>query len=237
MIRAALPAAVVLAGALAGCASGERPWPATGRPAQAPAIPDVPDAFRAELRGGRAPGCPLRGNAVNLGEGRFLTSAHLVDGIVPTLRRCAGTPIPTTIHYAGRVLPVRLMRVGEGHVEPGVGPLYRRGEDLALLQAATVPPGPAARPCAEGPAPGQAVLVLSARRRQAARAGAMVPERRAADGAYADLALPLAEGESGAGVFDAASHCLVGLVSHRPDAEPERARMVPAGTIRSFLGG
>jgi hypothetical protein len=240
-----VPAAALLAAlALSACAREPRPWVEDGAapplldsrvPEAQQRLPDIPDAFRAELRGGSAPGCPLRGDAVYLGGGRFLTAAHLVDGIVPALRRCAGTPIQTTILYAGRRLPVRALRVGEGYLEPGVGPLYRGGADLALLQAAVAPPGPAALPCGEGPSPGQPVLVLSTRGRQPVRAGEMVPESRAADGGYADLPLPLMEGESGAGVFDAGSHCLLGIVSHRPDATPEHARIVPASAIRAFL--
>ncbi|MBB5692136.1 trypsin-like peptidase domain-containing protein [Muricoccus pecuniae] len=218
-------------------APAERAGRPSAEPAPSPRLPDIPDAFRAELRGGYGPACPLQGNAVYIGEGRFLTAAHLVDGLVPQLRRCVGGMGGTTILFGGRVLPVRPVRVGEGHVEPGIGPLYRRGQDLALLQAAFIPPGPAARPCRGGPTPGQDVLVLSARRREAVRAGAMVPEIRAADGAYADLPLPMDEGESGAGVFDAGSNCLLGIVSHRPDAEPDHSRIVPAAAIRAFLGG
>ncbi|MFH5925431.1 hypothetical protein [Roseomonas xinghualingensis] len=234
---------LLVALALSACTSREpRPWEespasATGRPPPAPIqrLPDIPDAFRAELRGGRSPDCPLRGHAVHLGEGRFLTAAHLVDGIVPRLRHCAGNPIPTTIRYAGRTLPVRLLRVGEGYVEPGVGPIYRRGEDLALLQAPVVLPGPAARPCRDGPARGQVIRVSSARWHAPAPAGALIPESRPDDGAYSDIPVALTEGESGAGVFDAETHCLLGIVSHRPDATPERSRIVPASTIQAFL--
>jgi hypothetical protein len=231
--------------ALSACAAPPpRPWDASGeadRPARAPApfekLPDIPDAFRAELRAGRAPDCPVRGDAVYLGEGRFLTAAHLVDGIVPLLRRCTGTPIQPTIRYAGRVLPVKLLRVGQGYIEPGIGPMYQHGEDLALLQAPIPLPGPAARPCKDGPRRGQAVLVFSAWRKESAQAGVLVPEARAEDGAYADIRMAMKEGESGAGVYDAASFCLLGVVSHRPDATPDRVRIVPAGTIRTFLGG
>ena len=232
--------------ALSACASPEpRPWvedppaapDAAGRPGDIQRLPDAPDAFRAELRSGKAPGCPLRGQAVYVGQGRFLTAAHLVDGIVPGMRHCMGVPIPTTIRYAGRVLHVRPLRMGEGHVEPGVGPLYRGGQDLALLQAGVVPPGPGARPCPGGPRPGQPVLVLAAGRRVEVAAGQMVPETRPVDGAYADLPLPMVEGESGAGVFDAGTNCLLGIVSHRPDATPGHVRIVPAAAIRAFLGG
>ncbi|MBP0443234.1 trypsin-like peptidase domain-containing protein [Roseomonas sp. SSH11] len=234
--------AVLLAGlALSACAApepravneeGTRP-----RPDAFPRMPDTPDAFRAELRGGQAPGCPLRGQAVHLGGGRFLTAAHLVDGVVPRLRHCTGTPIPTTIRFNGRVLPVRPVRMGQGYVEPGVGPLYRHGEDLALLQASAVPAGPAATPCGAGPMPGQPVLVLASRGRAAVRAGEMVPESRADDGTYADLPLSMVEGESGGGVFDAETKCLLGIISHRPDAKPQHVRIVPASVIRAFLGG
>ncbi|MCR0983434.1 serine protease [Roseomonas populi] len=239
-IATAFGAASLVALLLSACAErAPRPWTEstpTRTPEPGERLPDLPDAFRAELRGGHAPGCPLRGNAVYLGDGRFLTAAHLVDGIVPRLRHCGGTPIPTTVRYAGRTLAVRPLRVGEGYLEPGVGPLYKGGEDLALLQASASPPGPAARPCGAGPAPGQAVRISSSSQQGLAKAGAMVPETRKADGAYADIALPMAEGESGAGVFDPDTNCLLGIVSHRPDSTPDHSRIVPASTIRTFLG-
>ena len=200
-----------------------------------PRLPDIPNAFRAELLGGRSPDCRLRGQAVYLGMGRFLTAAHLVDDMVPRLRHCAGIPLEPLVVFHGYTMPVRLLRLGEGKLEPDIGPIYRRGEDLALLQATGTPSGPGAKPCPDGPSPGQAVIVLSGQRHEA-RAGGLVPERRAADGAYADLPLHLAQGESGAGVFDARSFCLLGVVSHRPDDAPDHSRIVPASTIRTFLG-
>ncbi|WP_458095866.1 trypsin-like peptidase domain-containing protein [Roseomonas sp. WA12] len=238
MTARALLAAALAASALAACAPRETAAPSTGAahpaPDTIPRLPDIPDAFRAELRAGRLPSCPLDGQAVHLGNGRFLTAAHLVDDSVPRLRHCAGTPAQPTIRYAGRTLPVRAIHMGEGRAEAGIGVTYRGGQDLALLQAGTVPPGPAARPCASGPIPGQPVRVLSTPR-DVLRAGPMVPEARAADGAYADLPVLLAQGESGSGVVDAESHCLLGIVSHRPEATPGHTRIVPAAAIRAFL--
>jgi hypothetical protein len=234
----ALLAAGALA-ALAACAPRETAGPGPNtRPAPdaTPRLPDLPDAFRAELRAGRLPACPLDGQAVHLGEGRFLTAAHLVDDSLPRLRRCAGTPAQPTIRYAGRTMPVRAIRVGEGRAEAGIGVTYRGGQDLALLQASTVPPGPAARPCASGPAQGQPVRVLSTPR-DVLHAGPIIPETRATDGAYADLPLLLSQGESGSGVVDAETHCLLGIVSHRPEATPGHSRIVPAAAIRAFLDG
>ena len=249
------PALLVLLLAVTACAA---PAPEPPRLEPVPRLPDVPDAFRAELLGGRAPDCRLRGQAVYLGGGRFLTAAHLVDDIVPRLRGCTGIPLEPLVVFRGHTLPVRLVRLGDGKLEPDIGPVYRKGEDLALLQATGALPdlgggvargvgadagsglgpgfGAGARPCPEGPARGQAVIVLSGQRHEA-EAGGMVPERRAADGGYADLPLHLAQGESGAGVFDARSFCLLGVVSHRPDDSPSHSRIVPAATILSFLGG
>ncbi|MFC0387364.1 trypsin-like peptidase domain-containing protein [Muricoccus vinaceus] len=227
-------AALLAALCLSACAtSPSMPSPRQLEPAQR--LPDIPDAFRAELLGGRSPDCRLRGNAVYLGQGRFLTAAHLVDDMVPRLRHCSGIQLEPTVVFGGYSLPVRLLRVGEGHLEPGIGPIYRKGEDLALLQALTVPAGPAAVPCPSGPLPGQDVVVRSAQRRAVARAGGMVAEDRAADGAYADLPIHLEQGESGAGVFDAQTHCLLGVVSHRPDDTPGHSRIVPSAAIRAFL--
>ena len=220
--------------ALAACAS-QQSDPSRPAPDATPRLPVGPDAFRAELRAGRPPACPLDGQAVHLGGGRFLTAAHLVDDSVPRMRRCAGTASQPTIRYAGRTFAARPLRVGEGRPEPGIGVTYRGGQDLALLQTTPVPSGPGARPCAEGPAPGQAVRVLSTPR-DVLRAGPLVPETRAADGAYADLPLLLSQGESGAGVVDAETHCLLGIVSHPPEATPGHPRIVPAAAIRAFLG-
>jgi hypothetical protein len=227
-LNRALPLLAVLL--LSACAE-----PEARRLEPLPRLPDVPDAFRAELLGGRSPDCRLRGQAVYLGGGRFLTAAHLVDDMVPRLRNCAGIPLEPLVVFHGYTMPVRLLRLGAGELEPQIGPIYRGGEDLALLEASRVPPGPGARPCPGGPVPGQAVIVLSGNRHET-RAGPMVPEVRDSDGAYADLPIHLAQGESGAGVFDARSFCLLGVVSHRPDATPDHSRIVPAATIRTFLG-
>jgi hypothetical protein len=60
-------------------------------------------------------------------------------------------------------------------------------------------------------------------------------EPEAANGRYAVLALRLEAGDSGGGVFDGASGCLLGIVSMRDPAEPGRSWLVRAATIRAFL--
>ncbi|WP_426959638.1 trypsin-like peptidase domain-containing protein [Muricoccus radiodurans] len=233
MIRAAL--ALVALG-LSGCAA-TAPSPIV-RPVALPVPPAAPGAagFRVEVRAGRAADCPLVGTAVRIGEGRFLTAAHIVDGTAMRMRNCGGPAMAPVIVADGRPAPARLVRQGEGELVPRVGPLYRRGEDLAVLEAPGAPPGPVARPCGLGPDRGQSVVVASRLRVLEARAGGMVPESSPAYGAYAEIPMRMEPGESGAGVFDAASLCLLGVVSHRPDETPGVTRIVPAAAIRRFLG-
>ena len=62
-----------------------------------------------------------------------------------------------------------------------------------------------------------------------------VAEPEPANGQYAVLALRLQPGDSGGGVFDAASGCLIGIISMRDPAQPGHSWLVRAAVIRAFL--
>jgi hypothetical protein len=121
--------------------------------------------------------------------------------------------------FAGQARPALLLRAGRGDVLPEVGPRYLGARDIALLQIAPDLTGPAATLCDF-----HAGRVLGA-----------VREDPAAYAGYAEIAVRLEPCESGAGVFDAAQGCLIGLVSHRDELRPERTRIVLATTLRGFL--
>lgn len=153
-------------------------------------------------------------------------------------RGCRRAASPAfALAVAGSPAPARLLRAGAGHLEPPVGLRYAGGEDLALLAPLSpLPALGAARPCAADPRPGQEVVLVTRRRAERMRVLGLAAEPDPRDGTYAELALAMAEGESGGAAFDAATGCLAGLVSHREeDGGRARTRLVPAGAIRRFL--
>ena len=95
----------------------------------------------------------------------------------------------------------------------------------------------AATLCAGPPAPGTPALLVTASQSVRTRITRLAPESEARFGAYLEIPLHLEPGQSGGALFEAASGCLAGLVSHRDeDGGPARARLVPASTIRRFVG-
>lgn len=192
------------------------------------------EANLARVRLGQPP-CEALGAAVHLGQGRFLTAAHVVDGTPARLRGCAPGPFTPLVVFDGQASPARLLRAGRGDVAPEVGLRYLGGRDIALLQTAPLADAGAAV-CATDAARGQAVVVATPWRMVRAQVLGTIQETPAAYGGYAEIGIRLEPGESGAGVFDAAGGCLLGLVSHRDDATPERTRVVLAATLRGFLG-
>jgi hypothetical protein len=79
------------------------------------------------------------------------------------------------------------------------------------------------------------VVVATRQRRFLTRLDGAAAERDPANGSYAVLPDRLEEGESGGGVFDAASGCLLGIVSQRDPDRPDRTWIVRAAVIRAFL--
>lgn len=183
--------------------------------------------------------CRGSGSAVHLGGGRFLTAAHIVDGIMADARGCRRAPAPAfALSVGGTPAPAGVIRTGRGEIERPIGLRYHGAEDLALLRP--LRPLPAlgtARPCPADPRPGQELLVVTRLRSERLRVVALAPEPDSRFGTYLEVPLAMAEGESGGGAFDAATGCLAGLVSHREDeAGAPRTRLVPAAAIRRFLG-
>lgn len=249
--------AAALAVSLAACApaassGSEGAFPAAGATAEAAGAAPVgapatdPGAAVARLWVSLGPGCVARGAAVFLGGDRFLTAAHLVDGS-QSPPGCDGPP-RAALRFRDQDRRARALRMGRSENHPGSGLRYLAGRDLALLRADPAPyPGmgevPAARPCAAPPATGAAaggappagaaVLVVTPRRRAAARLLPTVAEEEDY-GSYDEIDLRLDPGESGGAVFDAATGCLLGLVSHREEGVP-RTRLVRAAAIGAFL--
>ncbi len=216
---------------LAGCAGPSRP----GRGPD-PALNAA--SAMAEVAASLGPGCRAGGSAVHLGQGRFITAAHIVDGLTARAQGCRLATSPSfMIAVAGSPAPATLRTKGLGRMEAPVGLRYAGGQDLALLTPDRPLPGlAAATPCASDARPGQEVVLVTRRRAERLRLVAIAPEPDPAFGAYAELPLAMVEGESGGGAFDAVTGCLAGLVSHREDADGgPRTRLVQASAIRRFL--
>jgi len=195
-------------------------------------------ASLAGLRAGLEPDCVAAGAAVHIGQRRFLTVAHLVDGTQPLLHRCSPGAAPPRIQLAGHDLPAELMRAGQADLAAGFGTYYVGGRDVALLRTGPLPPGhPALALCPDAPRPGEPVRVVTPRREAAGRITALVHEANPLHGGYAELSLPLEPGESGGAVIDERQDCLLGLVSHRETVAGQvHTRIVPAPVLRAFLG-
>ena len=225
-------AALALLAPLAGCA---------GPPASAGAGAVV----ALEARFGRM--ARARGSAVLLPGGLALTAAHVVDeaSLREELCRLGRWPAEPAPYLAGLELrgaqgaavAATRLRLGRSSFTPaGCDLAYRRGQDLALLRLAAPLPGAVPAPvCEADPGPGQAVLAFRAGQPLAGRLGGEATEADAANGRYAVLEMRLEPGDSGGGVFDAASGCLLGIVSMRDPAEPGHSWLVRQAVIRAFL--
>ncbi|MGG5812035.1 trypsin-like peptidase domain-containing protein [Falsiroseomonas sp. CW058] len=206
-------------------------------PARAPDPALAAAAAVAEIRSGAPPRCDATGAATHLGGGRFVTAAHVVDGSAQRLRGdCPPGPPAVLLSVRGAPAPAVLLRAGRDRVDRGIGQRYLAGEDVALLRpAAALPQLGAATPCAADPAPGAPVLLVSPVRALRTRISDIHRDRDPAFGSYLEIPVALQPGESGGAVFEAASGCLAGLISHRDgDAGPPGTRLVPASVIRRF---
>jgi hypothetical protein len=191
----------------------------------------------ADVRAGTPPRCDSTGAAVHLGGGRFLTAAHVVDGSVQRLRGGCAPGLPAiTVVVRGSPAPATLLRAGQDRIDPVIGQRYLAGEDVALLAAGRLPGLGTAAPCAADPVPGTPAVLVTPRRALRTQVARLAPEPDASFGAYLEIPVMLEAGESGGALFEAASGCLAGLVSHRDEgAGPPRSRLVPASTLRRFL--
>jgi hypothetical protein len=187
-----------------------------------------------------------RGSAVPLAGGLALTAAHVVDeaSLREELCRLGRWPAEEAPYLVGldlrgadgTAIPATRLRLGRStFAQQGCDLAYRDGQDLALLQPAVAVAQAGAEICVADPAPGQWVETFSAGQPVRGRMAGEAVEPEAANGRYAVLALRLEAGDSGGGVFDGASGCLLGIVSMRDPAEPGRSWLVRAATIRAFL--
>jgi hypothetical protein len=216
----------------------ERYNPAAGpiSPAVSPPPPGAPVAVAAVTVGTR-PDCLVTGAAVPLGRNWFVTAAHVVDGSQPMLRGCSTGAVLPSLGLAGRQAPAAVASLGRGDISPGIGLRYFDGRDLALLrQQGPALPTAAATPCLGEAVPGQRVTVVTAESARPSVVTGTMREDHAEFGGYAEVALHLAPGDSGGGVFDAQTGCLLGVVSHREIAGGrEHTRIVSAPVLRQFI--
>ncbi|WP_439599212.1 hypothetical protein [Falsiroseomonas sp.] len=215
--------------------------PAARRPAD-PALAAA--GAVAQVRSGESARCLASGGAVHLGEGRFVTAAHVVDGSAQRLRGvCPAGAGPLALGVAGTTAPARLLAAGQDRIDRGIGQRYLGGEDVALLRpAGALPRLGTAQLCQGLPAPGTPALLVTPRRAIRTRLLPPVADPDPRFGAYLEIPDSLLPGESGGAVFDSGSGCLAGLISHRDEPEgaaagPARTRLVPAPVIARFLAG
>ncbi len=229
ILRLTTPLPAILA-ALAGCANPG--------PAAAPRVVALEARFGDMAR--------ARGSAVPLAGGLALTAAHVVDeaSLREELCRLGRWPAEAAPYLAGLALrgadgvavPATRVRLGRSTFSrQGCDLAYRDGQDLALLRPAAALAEAGVAVCAADPLPGQWVEAFSAGRAVRGRMAGEAAEAEAANGRYAVLALRLEAGDSGGGVFDAASGCLLGIVSMRDPAAPGHSWLVRTAVIRAFL--
>lgn len=187
----------------------------------------------AEVRTGLPP-CEATGAAVHLGGGIFVTAAHVVDGTPARLRGCAPARARSVISFQGKAGLAQLIGAGTAEVAPVIGLRYLGGRDIGLLRLADSS-GPAAHLCRFDPLADETVIVASPRRVFRTHVLGTMREDIGIYGGYAEIAVRMEPGESGAGVFDAARACLLGVVSHRDAPSPERTRIVLTSALRAFL--
>ncbi len=219
------------AAALAGCAAP-------------PAPPELPAPLALQASFGQL--ARAHGTAVALADGRVLTAAHVVDEAslreeLCRLGRWPAEPAPFLAGLSlrppgGAAVAATRLRLGRSTFTlQGCDLAYRAGQDLALLRPAEALPGPGATVCAADPLPGQAVAAFSGGQPVRGRLSGEAAEPEPANGRYAVLALRLEAGDSGGGVFDAATGCLLGIISMRDPAQPGHSWLVRAAVIRAFL--
>lgn len=196
----------------------------------------------AQVRSGESARCLATGAAIHLGGGRFVTAAHVVDGSAQRLRGvCPAGAGPLALSVGGSAAPARLVLAGRDRIDRGIGQRYLDGEDVALLRPTRpLPSLGSASLCPSLALPGTPALLVTPQRSVRTRTLALARDPDPRFGAYLEIPESLRPGESGGAVFEAASGCLIGLVSHRDEAPPGIAappgtRLVPAPVIARFL--
>lgn len=186
--------------------------------------------------------CESRGSALSLGGGLFLTAAHVLLGRADLVRECGFTAKAAAAFdrraAAGDSFTIRVRTTGKPFVDGAVAAAGRRilspfdtmsfagSSDYALIRADLDAPGAPLRPCAAPPKPGQpAIVVLHDGPVRTTVAATQTP-KSGDDSRYIDLDTVFENGTSGAGVLDAMSHCVMGIISHRfPEPAPRVTRM------------
>ncbi len=222
--------------------------------ASAHATPPAPPARFAPVVSSVAPvdhhSCVSRGSALYLGDDLYLTAAHVLLDAADLSRACR---FPTTVirdavrkpggpafrlHVGGRLAQGRIVTVGPRRSGPSGEMDFAGSADFAIIRARTPHALPMLLPCPRPPQPNQKVAVLLRDGVVTAHVAAM--QSRTSDDLYIDLATVFEHGTSGAGVLDATTSCVLGVISHRwPEPTPRVTRMTPiavfAGAWRDAL--
>jgi hypothetical protein len=193
--------------------------------------------------------CESRGSGLYIGRGLYLTAAHVLLDLSDLTQGCRFTAAARaevaqrSSDGMGFTTRVRagLQPYGAGTVvadgtrilSPAQTMSFADSTDYAMIRAAE-PPGAdtTLRLCAAEPVPGQSVIVLLHDGPVATRIATIQTVKSGDDARYVDLAKVFANGTSGAGVFDAETLCVMGLISHRyPEPHPTVTRMTPSAVF------
>jgi hypothetical protein len=181
----------------------------------------------------RTPKQPWPGYGVYLGNGLFLTAAHVVGSFEHDKPQ---------VEISGRLYPTGLVRQGS-----------LDGVDLTLLSvdSSELPVRMQMRRmplCAAAPSPGEVIVVATPE--GVARSRILPPAAIPADlrGRFGDALIGdvASTGNSGSGVFDAFNQCLLGIMSRKisvgtarlglPGRQVDIAKyFVPVGDIKAFI--
>ena len=190
-------------------------------------------------------GCESHGTGLAVGGGLVLTAAHVLFDRADIVASCklpqwardrfatrAGDPFALRVAVRGRPAgPASLVASGrrDGSAKAMV---FTGSGDFAILRVAAVSAGEDLVACDGIPAPNRAVTVLLSTGAVETTIAATQSAKSGEDAGYIDLAHVFTEGDSGAGVIDAATSCVWGVISHGyREPAPTVTRMTPVGVF------
>lgn len=187
--------------------------------------------------------CESQGTGLAVGDGLVLTAAHLLLDASDVVQSCKlpawalaqfrqrpGDAFDTRVEVGTRRVVARLAHAGRRDAAAGRFLNFAASSDYAILRAGIV--GETLHPCVGAPVPDRAVVVILPGRSVATKIAAAQTLKSGDDAGYVDLDQVFEQGTSGAGVLDAETRCVWGVISHRyPEPTPRVTRMTPVGVF------
>lgn len=193
-------------------------------------------------------GCRSQGSGFYIGDGLFLTAAHVLLDRADLMRDCRFTATARAAldrraeTFAVLVAPAhgafgKAAVVAAGHrvLSPIHTMSFAASADYAIIRADGAKQD-VLGPCAAPAMPMQPVLVVLRNEVARTRVAAAQTAKSGDDAAYVDLDIVLEHGASGAAVLDATTFCVLGIISHRfPEPRPSVTRMTSAAVFAEPL--